>query len=75
MSEKTKSPLLNWLLNNLEEGHINDYDYLVEIKRKNSVEVKSISIGNFISKIFPKVNVKNCRSKYNWTKMTKRYHG
>ena len=61
MSENCPTKLYNWLHENLEEGHPNDYVDLLEIKRKLSVEVTSRSIGNFIKKMFIHVNVKNGR--------------
>ncbi|KAJ8313792.1 hypothetical protein KUTeg_008353 [Tegillarca granosa] len=74
-----KTSLMNWLLINLEEGPIDDFVDLIEVKNKYSVElqleVTSMSIGNCISKKFPKVNVKNGRCKGNWSKVTKRYYG
>ena len=75
MSENCPTKLYNWLHENLEEGHPNDYVDLLEIKRKLSVEVTSRSIGNFIKKMFIHVNVKNGRSKVDWCKMTKCYYG
>ena len=75
MSENCPTKLYNWLHENLEEGHSNDYVDLLEIKRKLSVEVTSRSIGNFIKKMFIHVNVINGRSKVDWCKMTKCFYG
>ena len=63
MSENCQSKLYNWLHENLEEGHSNDYVDLLEIKSKLSAEVTSRSIGNFIKKMFIHVNVKNGHGK------------
>lgn len=70
MNSTDHTPILIYLINNLEYGTTDDFVDLQEIKEKYSGEASSICIGNFVSKFFKKVTIKNGRCKDNWTKMT-----
>ncbi|CAG2206495.1 unnamed protein product [Mytilus edulis] len=68
-----KSNLFNWIIDNIEEGAIDESIDLIDIKEKTAAE--GTSVGNLIKQIYKNVKVKNARSKSNWCKMTKRYFG